>query len=128
MQIKFLIAILALMVQGCALVGSPVPDETRVVDGPSLSLPPDFELKPPSELSKKDNSYKAAEKAQGVLLGSKATTVKEDDESWLVNQAGMADSAIREQLEAEEAAEKEVENAGWFANMWGSTEEVSESE
>jgi hypothetical protein len=124
MQIKFLIAIFALMVQGCALVGgSVIPDETRVVDGPALSLPPDFELKPPSELSKKDNGYKAAEKARGVLLGSQLTNVRADDESWLINKAGQADSDIRAQLEAEEVAKEKTAKEGWLSKMWGSTEE-----
>jgi hypothetical protein len=127
MQTKFLIALLALSVQGCALVGSSIPDETRVVDGPSLSLPPDFELKPPSELSKKDNSYKAAEKAQGVLLGAKEpTTVNAGEASWLLNKAGQADEDIREQLEAEEAALEETKKTGWFNKMWGADTEVEE--
>lgn len=130
MQIKLaFIAVMVVVLQGCALVGSSVPDETRVVDGPALSLPPDYELKPPSELAKKEHSYQAAEKAKGVLLGSKAEPQqKSEGDDWLVSQAGKADSGIREQLEAEASAMEEAEKAGWFNKMWGGDEAEKEVE
>jgi hypothetical protein len=51
------------------------------------------------------------------------TNVRADDESWLINKAGQADSDIRAQLEAEEVAKEKTAKEGWLSKMWGSTEE-----
>lgn len=132
MKIKFIIIpIIAIVLQGCGslFAGNTIPDETRVVDGPSLTIPPDFELKAPSELQKRDTSYKAAEKAKGVLLGAKKIkAMPKGNEGWLVKQAGTANSGIREQLEAEENAKKVTKKSTWFSNMWGGDKEAEDEE
>ncbi len=123
MRIKLILPFMfsVLLLQGCSSIfsGNTIPDETRVVDGPSLTIPPDFDLKPPSKLTKRDTSYHASEKAKGVLLRAKSVKSTNGNEGWLVSKAGKADSDIRNQLEAEEQASKKVKKSSWFSKMWG---------
>lgn len=132
----FVLAGMAVMLAGCGgtklIGGRTLPDETRVVDGPSLALPPDFELRPPE----KTQDYEAVLRAQktaeakGLILGNQVGNVSETttpmqgatmvsgQDSWLTEQAGAADGDIRSQLDkdAEEAAK---EPPSWWDRVRG---------
>ena len=107
MKIKNILTVLcAFTLVGCgSLVGSNnMPDEMAVISGPPLTLPPNFELRPPQEqqASKaqaiRDES--SGDDAKSILMGGEADS-KEADTSWLLEQSG-ADAAnpqIREMLE-----------------------------
>ncbi|MFZ2587934.1 MAG: DUF3035 domain-containing protein [Alphaproteobacteria bacterium] len=106
---------------GTKLLGSRTPpDETQVIDGPSLALPPDFNLKPPTE----GDDYEAmlgaqkTREAQALILGGSVTPTMvmgvSATDQWLVQQAGTADTSIRDQLKADAAAPKpEAEKTFW---------------
>lgn len=127
---------MAVLVAGCGetklLSGRNTPDETRVVDGPSLALPPDFDLRPPT----KSEDYEAVLRAQktvearNLITGVSGTVVEGvpttsvnavatpsvGEPNWLTDQAGTARGDIREQLEREAAQEKEAEKDSGFWN------------
>lgn len=81
-----------------------VPDEMSVVEGPPLSLPPNFNLRPPRK-GEQARILDGGSTAQQILTGSPAAaedgSVKEPN--WLLEQAGAdkADPTVREKLEAE---------------------------
>lgn len=124
MRIWLPFAVVALMTAACGetkLLGSHTPpDETRVIDGPTLALPPDFNLRPPGEAEDYEavlRAQKTAE-AQRILTGTVVSatvlsaTVPAGD-AWLVQQAGPADSDIRTTLETEATATPEEEKTFW---------------
>jgi len=82
-----------------------LPDETRVIDGPTLAVPPDFALRPPRQGEDATDKLRAEKtrEAQTLLLGAPLETETEGStttESWLLGQAGTADENIRETLTA----------------------------
>lgn len=93
------------------LLGSrAIPDEMSVVEGPPLSLPPHFNLRPPragEEVRVLDGGATAQQILTGTPAAASDGTVNEPN--WLLQQAGAdkADPAIREQLAAEQTAEPE---------------------
>jgi hypothetical protein len=102
-----LLAVTALLVGACSGMKNPLqrtlPDETQVLAGPSLSLPPSYELRPPrtGEVSE-------------TLLPTAATLVSSSAEGWLVHQAQtqagtVPDANIRTDLEAQDAQENAAE-------------------
>lgn len=109
------------------------PDELRVIDAAPLTLPPDFELRPPRAGEKGKLTVKTDSKeAQNLVLGeSKEAVQPSSDDAWLVKQAGgeSRDQEIRMKLEVETAAEEEKEaEMGWFEKTFGNKEEASQEE
>jgi hypothetical protein len=106
-----LLAALALGLTACGGMKNPLertlPDETQVLAGPALSLPPSFELRPPL----------TGEASEALLQTPTAQSVSGTGaESWLVNQAQtqagtVRDENIRTDLEAKAAADKATEAA-----------------
>src|SRR5437762_1614075 len=78
------------------------PDEFRVVSRPPLSVPPQFELKPPSATASAPNQLPADKQAQSVVLGSgkpvAETKAGTSAESAFLKRAGAdtADPKVRE--------------------------------
>lgn len=97
------------MLTGCGQLvsGGGMPDEMAVVSGPPLTLPPNFELRPPAEQkASKAEALRARDsgaEAQQILMGeSGGKTAK--GSSWLLEQSGadQADPNIRQDLESAE--------------------------
>jgi hypothetical protein len=87
-----LVLIPALLLAACgnsSILGSNMPpDETAVIDAPPLTLPPDYELRPPGDGSR----------GEDVLRQSQPQAADPEDE-WLVKEVGRIDPDIRRQLE-----------------------------
>jgi|GEM_PF-2034466 len=119
----------AVLLAGCAKDGgiftSSLPDETRVVDGPSLALPPQYDLRPPREAKDFDAQLRAQNElnaAQSMITGvSPTAAISADgavsatsgggDDQWLVDKAAqqsgvVADPNVRQELDAQAAAEQ----------------------
>ena len=64
------------------------PDETKVVDGPPLTLPPNFDLRPP-----RDGSSSAEE-----LLRNRPVQAADQSDAWLFEKIDRIDNNIREDL------------------------------
>jgi len=95
-------------------LGRNAPDEFSVVDRPPLSLPPDFELRPPRPGAPRPQEAKMPERASQMLFGSKpgaksflsgeaSTEAKSDSEKALLESAGSAKAEpnIRETIDRE---------------------------
>jgi hypothetical protein len=118
---------------GTKILGKSLPDETQVVDGPNLVLPPQFDLRPPREgdadapsYEERLNSQKTQE-AQALIAGApvaaaaktESATVPEAD-AWLVQKATQngrveVDPNVREELDATAKTDKveEKKSSGW---------------
>lgn len=111
---------LAVMLSACGstpLLSNSTPDEMAVVDGPPLTLPPDFDLRPPREKAA-ERSTEARDRARAVITGSTAVQ-GQGESSWLVERAGgNADPEIREKLADDERVE-EAEDDGWLPSWLG---------
>lgn len=102
----------AVLVTGCGqLVSSGgMPDEMAVVSGPPLTLPPNFELRPPSEqkASKAEAIRKesSSAEAQAILMGQ-SDGKKAEGTDWLLDKAGADDANpdIRQTLGSDEEGE-----------------------
>ncbi|MFZ2620739.1 MAG: hypothetical protein WAX89_07700 [Alphaproteobacteria bacterium] len=96
-----------------SLLGSKTaPDETYVVDGPSLVLPPNFSLRPPAD-------------GKMVEQTLQAPVAADPNDAWLLKNAGAVDKDIRKKLEepaaganakvkAEAAEAAEDEKSPWW--------------
>jgi len=121
------------------------PDETQVIDGPGLVLPPDFDLRPPREAQDYETILRSQKNAEAQTLitgvsttavtGVSSSVVPASDE-WLLKQAGgTAQPGIREKLSGEvktdkaSAAKKRKEEQGilkrWFSK---NTDEETDDE
>ena len=112
MKKLFVIFSCSALLAGCGqlISGGGMPDEMAVVSGPPLTLPPNFELRPPSEqqanraeaLSKEDSSASA----QATLMGQTAHKNKapKNKADWLLKKAGadQANPDIRQKLDGVE--------------------------
>lgn len=108
---SLLLACTAVALTACGGMKNPLqrtlPDETQVLAGPSLSLPPSFELRPPRE----------GEASEAMLMVPTNQPVSSTGaESWLVNQAQtqagtVRDENIRTDLDAKVAQDKATEAA-----------------
>jgi hypothetical protein len=110
-----------------------LPDETQVIDGPGLVLPPDYDLRPPRDAADYEavlRAQKGAE-AQTLITGVSGTvtasgTVAED--SWVVRQAGVAQPGIRQALSSEADIDKAKDKKDeglfhrWFSG-WGAKDD-----
>ena len=116
-MLKFGLVLAALGLSACGgskILSKSLPDETRVVDGPTLALPPQFELRPPRESSDYESLLRAqkSEEARSLITGTSATTVMQDGsaeaavpaaDAWLVEKTSaqtgvVADPSVRKDL------------------------------
>ncbi len=109
---------------GGKLLGKSLPDETQVIDGPTLALPPQFDLRPPRDAEDYESVLRAQKGAEvrSLITGTDvqagvepaaAGAVPESD-AWLVNrtaaQSGVvADPNVREDLRVKDPAELKAE-------------------
>lgn len=118
-----LAATAAVALVGCGetkILGKSLPDETQVVDGPSLALPPSFELRPPVTESGTDSPATAQPAAATPAAVPSA-------ESWIVDQASKqgnikADPNVRTDLTqtvVEEKKTEKTESKGLFKKWFG---------
>lgn len=110
------------------LLGRSLPDETRVVDGPGLDLPPDFSLRAPEDASeaalrRTAQTSRSAQELLGVgvsgtnVSGTAAVPVSDQ---WLLDKAGgRVDPNIREALNAPTEAEESTEKPGLLKRWFG---------
>lgn len=132
MMQKFLpILIVSFVVTACGGNGGLVasrgaPDELRVIDAPPLTLPPNFDLRPPREGEKgKLTVRKHAQQAQQIVLQTDGQKPSQGAD-WLVKQAGgdERDPDIRLKLDVEaEVEEVEEANQSWFGRVFGKDKE-----
>lgn len=120
------VALLAACGGSTPLVGSKsLPDEMAVVAGPPLTLPPNFDLRPPQEqqqsraeaLRAQDSSVRA----KTILVGETSAADTGDVDPWIAEQANVkkADPNIREKLDAENAPAPEKEDDGFLGLFKG---------
>lgn len=112
----------ALMLAACGgsagkLMGKSLPDETQVIDGPTLALPPQFELRPPRQAADYESvlrAQKGVEARNLITTGTSATAVNTPAaadvsgavpaaDEWLVDKTAaqtgvVADPNVREEL------------------------------
>lgn len=139
----------AIALAGCGetkLLTRTLPDETRVVDGPSLALPPDYQLRPPREAADYEtmlNRQKTAE-AQALIVGAaagtSATAVAPETNSgavpasddWLVRQTQQqggitTDPNVRQTLEEETKQPEEEAKKGFWQGWFGGKSKDTET-
>ncbi len=119
---KVLIAVcMAALLAGCSDVtdtlgfGRNPPDEFAVVDRPPLSMPPDFDLRPPRPGAPRPQDTETKQRASVLLFGNKNPSASEDSsfnydsEKALLKAAGADNAApdIRETVDRE-ASQKVV--------------------
>ncbi len=124
---------LALALSGCGetkvLGGRKAPDETQVVDGPNLVLPPNFDLRPPRQADNYESILQQQKNAEArkLIAGQTAAvsaTAPAGADQWLLNQAGRVDENIRTELDKDDAVdvakEQDVKKkrfwSGWFSS------------
>lgn len=99
------------------------PDEFRVVSRPPLSVPPQFDLRPPSVTAESPTTLPADQQAKSAVLGTPMGTAPEklpagtQGESLLLKNAGadQADPSVRNSLIEEKIIkEEEQEDDGWW--------------
>lgn len=104
-----MLGLAVVMLAGCSNVkqqlgvGRHSPDEFTVVKRAPLSLPPEYNLRPPGE-GEKPAQTKPQQQARTIILGASETTVKaEDGEEALLQKAGYynANPEIRKVIDQE---------------------------
>lgn len=141
---------MALLLAACGstkLMGKSLPDETQVIDGPTLALPPQFELRPPRESSDYESvlrAQKGTEAKNLITTGTSATTagVAADasldvpaGDAWLVQKTGaqtgvVADPNVRTALdeagkspEEQKAKAEAKKKQGLFQRWFGGSDD-----
>ncbi len=112
--------LVVLMMALTACSGARPPDETVVVDGPSLLLPPDYQLRPPQEGAAGPVPRRERADARAILTGEAidSTVTPDEQPSWLAERTGVAtDPNIREELAADAEQQKEEEK-GFLGRFW----------
>lgn len=130
-----IIAGVALILAGCGetkLFDRSLPDETRVIDGPTLAVPPSMDLRPPREAQDYETLLREQKTAEGqaLITGVSATVpvsasaaVPSEDE-WLLQQTGTkADPNVRAELEAAAKNPDEDKKPGLFKRWFGKNED-----
>ncbi|MBI1309094.1 MAG: DUF3035 domain-containing protein [Proteobacteria bacterium] len=119
---------------GKPLLSRTLPDETQVIDGPSLAVPPDMQLRPPSDgkgdyeaMLNRQQTMEAHELITGVsgtqAVSGSAAEVPAGDQ-WLLQQTGtVADPNVREELDKAAAAKAEEPKKSLFKRWFGKDEE-----
>ena len=123
------VLIVSLMLSACGstnvLVASrATPDELRVIDAPPLTLPPNFDLRPPragekGKLTVREHTQKAE---QIVLKSTNSESTPAQKADWLVQKAGgdSRDPDIRLKLDVEaEVDSVEEAKKGWLGSLFG---------
>jgi hypothetical protein len=115
----------------------PSPDEFRVVSRPPLSVPPQFDLRPPSLETSSPTGIRSDAKAQSLIRGGAAGTAvvpveskslektSSKGESQFLKNIGAysADPSVRDQLQQQQAVkEQKEEEAGWWDVLSTGTE------
>ncbi|HEX2859897.1 MAG TPA: DUF3035 domain-containing protein [Alphaproteobacteria bacterium] len=147
-NLLFVIAGTALLA-GCGstkLIGDKsLPDETQVIDGPGLVLPPDFDLRPPREAQDYESMLRTQKnaEAQSLITGVSGTTAgattAHPDDAWLLKQAGgTVQPGIRDKLSGEVKTDKAKAKAEahkddgllkrWFSGFGSSAEDDADEE
>lgn len=114
------------------------PDEFKVVSRPPLSVPPDFELRPPVSGGDVVDKSATEQKAKSLILGTQqpasadaVNNTASAGESQLLNRAGaaQADPAIREQIQKDRAVDTETaeDQKSMLENLVGSKSEAGDS-
>jgi hypothetical protein len=102
------------------------PDEFRVVSRPPLSVPPEFNLRPPSATDSGPASPPASLQAQSLVTGKNINSdtiseaAKTTGEAAFLKNAGAdkADASVREKLVEERISrQQQVEEAPWWDIM-----------
>jgi len=135
------VVLAAALLAGCgggSVFKKTLPDETRVIDGPSLALPPQFELRPPRDAEDYESVLRAQKtvEAQSLItgvspsgvVGVSATQAADPAEQWLIDRASqqsgvVADPNVRADLmrpltEAEKAAEETQQKKRGLLQRW----------
>lgn len=114
------------------LGGRTLPDETQVIDGPSLALPPSYELRPPREAQDYESVLRAqkATEARTLITGDTSGTVAVPNvpanDQWLIDQTGKAQPDIREQLEQDAKAPESQPKPSVWKRWFGSDKQDDE--
>ena len=107
------------------------PDETQVVDGPTLVLPPHYDLRPPrtgsdyESVLKQQSSNTARQLVTGQAESVAPAAGTTGTDAWLVQNSGRTDANIRETLDEErmaETAEKKAKAPFW--KRWFSSDDA----
>jgi hypothetical protein len=130
------------------LGGERGPDEYRVISAPPLSVPPEFDLKPPQKGGSDSPTINAAEQAKEVLRGKEPNLVgqrpaldntiqsydspaKSAADSKLLEKAGATESRpdIRSEIDAD-AKPKPEDESKWsnFFGLFGSSEDEEDED
>lgn len=132
---KLLAGVALVMLTGCGetkLFDKSLPDETRVIDGPTLAVPPSMELRPPREAADYETTLRAQKTAEGqaLITGVSSTNVVSttasvpSDEQWILQQTGAkADPNVREELEEAAKAPEEKKKGGLFSRWFSKNED-----
>ena len=147
----WLFLLLAVLLAACGgnagkLMGKGLPDETQVIDGPSLALPPQYELRPPREAADYESVLREQKRIefQGMVTGTSATapmdaaavvdsvvsgTVVPATDAWILDKVShqtgvLPDPNVRDDLKEllpeEEAAKSKK---GLFGSWFGSNDD-----
>ena len=109
-------------------IGHKAPDEFRVVARPPLSMPPQFNLRPPSANAESPTMIPADKQAKSIITGSEETISDEKSstgESQFMKNIGAdkADPKVRDELTQQRlAAQEKKEEGSW----WGGVTSVTE--
>lgn len=111
------------------------PDEFAVIARPPLSVPPEFDLRPPSN-TPLDNSEDAANKARNIIKGQEGQSIQSSElpagmtraEQNLLVKAGQEkiDPTIREKLAADAEIKKEKKKEGMMDRLLGKSDKEDE--
>lgn len=116
----FTLAAVGLSACGGFVASKKAPDEMAVIAGPSLSLPPNFELRPPTDAAEYHRQQKA-DRARQILTGTphETKTPVAGPDAWLVKEAGgdTRDPSIRNKLETDHVVETEEKSKGWLTRQ-----------
>jgi hypothetical protein len=129
---KYMVVFSALALSACGgITTKTAPDELAVIEGPSLALPPSYDLRPPR--SGENRTQEERRQARDILLSSEGVKVESSSpDSWLIDAAGgqARNPNIREELERELEAKadkkEEKKKKGWFGRIIADDEEEFE--
>lgn len=132
-----LISLTAALLTACGggqIIGSKAPpDELAVIEGPSLALPPDYDLRPPQDGEGVEESL-VSDTDEMVFGVGKPAAPADPADSWLLKKTGAtkADPRIRAKLTQEQKVIQKEEKKGWFTKkkeeLFGGNEEAKTAE
>jgi len=120
--------LVATALTGC-ISGKKGPDETVVLENMPLTLPPNFELRPPRK-AEPVALTRGRKEAKKLILGAETETKPEakveTSDSWLIEKAGgdTRNKSIREIMaeEADVSVEEKAQEKGFFSSMFNEEE------